>query len=468
VDAAPALRVRLAVTGCPYGQNGDMPDLPRRAVTRTAKLAGLPIGYAGRTALGMGKRLGGAPAEAVLYEVQARTAEQLFRTLGELKGGAMKFGQALSIFEGALPEEMAAPYRQHLTRLQDSAPPMSTAVVHQQLVREFGAGWKRKIVEFDDTPAAAASIGQVHRGRWVDGTDVAIKIQYPGAEEAMLADLKQITRLAKAFGGLLPGIDAKALAQELQERVVEELDYRLEAEAQAVFAERFAGDDQFVVPRPVAHSQRALVTEWMPSSSSLARVIEEGTQAERNHWGELYARFMFEGPMRAGMLHADPHPGNFRIVPGLDGGPDRLGILDYGAVARLPESGFPRSLGRLSRISLMDDYDAVVAQLRIEGFIRPNIRVRAEELKAYLGPFVDPARAETFRFSRAYMREQLQRLQDPAQPETQIAFRLNLPTEYLLIHRTLTGGVGVLCQLEAEVPFRTILEELMPGFTDPV
>ena len=142
-----------------------MADLPRKAVTRTAKLASLPLGYAGRTALGMGKRLGGAPAEAVMTEVQQRTAEQLFRTLGELKGGAMKFGQALSIFEGALPEEMAAPYREHLTRLQDSAPPMSTAVVHQQLTREFTAGWKRSIVEFDDTPTAAASIGQVHRGR---------------------------------------------------------------------------------------------------------------------------------------------------------------------------------------------------------------------------------------------------------------------------------------------------------------
>jgi predicted unusual protein kinase regulating ubiquinone biosynthesis (AarF/ABC1/UbiB family) len=444
-----------------------MPDLPRRAVTRTAKLAGLPLGYAGRTALGMGKRLGGAPAEAVLLEVQARTAEQLFRTLGELKGGAMKFGQALSIFEGALPEEMAAPYRAHLTRLQDSAPPMSAAVVHQQLVREFGAGWKRKIVEFDDTPTAAASIGQVHRGRWVDGTEVAVKIQYPGAEQAMVADLKQITRLAKTFGGLLPGIDAKALAQELQDRVVEELDYTLEAEAQAVFAEQFAGDDQFVVPRPLAHSRRALVTEWMPSTSSLALVIEDGTQAERNHWGDLYARFLFEGPRRTGMLHADPHPGNFRIVPGVDGVADRLGVLDYGAVARLPDHGMPRSLGRLSRISLMDDYDELVAQMRTEGFIRPNIRVRPDELRAYLAPFTDPARTETFRFSRDFMRQQLQRLQDPSQPETQIAFRLNLPPEYLLIHRTLTGAVGVLCQLEAELPFRAILDELMPGFTDP-
>ena len=445
-----------------------MSDLPRKAVTRTARLASLPIGYAGRTALGMGKRLGGAPAEAVLTEVQQRTAEQLFRTLGELKGGAMKFGQALSILEGALPEEMAAPYRAHLTRLQDSAPPMSTAVVHQQLVREFGAGWKRQIVEFDDVPTAAASIGQVHRGRWVDGTDIAIKIQYPGAEQALTSDLKQITRLARTFGGLLPGIDAKALAQELQDRIVEELDYRLEAEAQAAFADAFADDDQFVVPRPVNHAQRVIVTEWLPAVSSLAKVIEDGTQAERDHWGELYARFMFEGPARTGMMHADPHPGNFRIVPGVDGAPDRLGVLDYGAVARLKDGQLPRSLGRLMQISLLDDYDEVVRHLRIEGFIKPHIKVRAEELKAYLGPFVDPARTETFRFSRDYMRSQLQRLSDPAHPETQLAFRLNLPPEYLLIHRTFVGGVGVLCQLEAEVPFQRILTDLMPGFTDPL
>jgi predicted unusual protein kinase regulating ubiquinone biosynthesis (AarF/ABC1/UbiB family) len=380
----------------------------------------------------------------------------------------MKFGQALSILEGALPEEMAAPYREHLTRLQDSAPPMSTAVVHQQLVREFGAGWKRQLVEFDDVPTAAASIGQVHRGRWVDGTDVAVKIQYPGAEQALLSDLRQITRLAKTFGGLLPGIDARALAQELQDRVAEELDYTLEAQAQGMFADAFARHPDFVVPRPVAHTKRVLITEWMPGTSSLARVIDGGTQEQRDRWGERYARFMFEGPARTGMLHADPHPGNFRIVPGVDGAPDRLGVLDYGAVARLAGGEMPRSLGRLMRIALLDDYDDVVAHLRDEGFIKPNIRVRAEDLKAYLGPFVDPARSETFQFSRDYMREQLQRLQDPSQPETQLAFRLNLPPEYLLIHRTFVGGVGVLCQLEARAPFRQLLEDWMPGFADPI
>jgi predicted unusual protein kinase regulating ubiquinone biosynthesis (AarF/ABC1/UbiB family) len=445
-----------------------MADLPRKAVTRTARLAGLPLGYAGRTAVGMGKRLGGAPAEAVLTEVQQRTAEQLFRTLGDLKGGAMKFGQALSIFEGALPEEIAAPYREQLTKLQDSAPPMSKAVVHQQLVRELGAGWKRSIVEFDEEPAAAASIGQVHHGRWKDGTEVAIKLQYPGAEQALLADLRQITRLARAFGGLFPGIDIRALAEELRDRVAEELDYALEFEAQQRFYDALHDDPHFVVPRPVAHGKRVIVSEWLPGTSSLAKVISDGTREERDHFGGLYTRFMFEAPARTGMLHADPHPGNFRVVPDPDGGPDRLGVLDYGAVARLPEGTLPRTLGRLMKVSLSDDYDKVLDFLRTEGFIKPHIRVRAGDLQAYLAPFTEPAQTETFRFSRDYMRAQLVRLQDLSQPENQVAFRLNLPPEYLLIHRTWTGGVGVLCQLEAEVGFRRVLEESMPGFSDPV
>jgi predicted unusual protein kinase regulating ubiquinone biosynthesis (AarF/ABC1/UbiB family) len=441
-----------------------MAELPRRAVARTARLAALPLGFAGRTAVGVGKRIGGAPAETVMTDVQQRTAEQLFKTLGDLKGGAMKMGQALSILESALPEELAAPYRAQLTRLQDSAPPMSATTVHHVLATELGTSWRKQLVEFADDPAAAASIGQVHRGRWVDGRQVAVKVQYPGAGDALMGDLRQIARVARTFGSLVPGIDIKPLVAEMQARLAEELDYRLEGEAQQAFAEEFSGDPWFTVPHVVANTDKVLVSEWVDSKASLARLIAEGTQEERNHYGELYVRFLFEGPARVGMLHADPHPGNFRILPTVDGSLGGLGIVDFGAVARLPEKSLPHTIGSLIRIAMYDDYADVLEGLRAEGFVKPRITIDPEELRDYLSPFIEPALPERFAFSRAWMREQFQRIQDPRQPGSTLALRLNLPPSYLLIHRTWIGSIGVLCQLEAELPFRAILEEALPGF----
>src|SRR3954451_10581558 len=141
----------------------------RRAVVRSARLATLPLGIAGRATLGIGKRLGGKPAEMVATELQARNAAQIFKVLGELKGGAMKLGQALSVFEAALPEEVAAPYRAALTKLQEAAPPLPAAAVHKVLAGERGPQGRDQFREFNDVPAAAASIGQVHRATWNDG-----------------------------------------------------------------------------------------------------------------------------------------------------------------------------------------------------------------------------------------------------------------------------------------------------------
>jgi predicted unusual protein kinase regulating ubiquinone biosynthesis (AarF/ABC1/UbiB family) len=441
-----------------------MNDLPRKAAARTARLAALPLGYAGRTALGLGKRMGGASAESVLTEVQQRTAEQLFRTLGDLKGGAMKFGQAMSIFEAALPEELAAPYREHLTRLQDSAPPMPTMTVRSLLARELGEDWKQRLVELDPVPAAAASIGQVHRGRWVDGREVAVKVQYPGAADALASDLRQLARVARTLGPLVPGLDIKPLVAELQARTVEELDYGLEAEAQRAFAAEFRDDPDIVVPDVVEAADTVLVTEWMASSASLARVIRDGTQEERDHYGRHFLRFMFEAPSRVGLLHADPHPGNFRLLPGDDGSPGRLGVLDFGAVARLPGGELPRSLGALIRIATMENYEELVAALRAEGFIRERVQVDADMLRAYLAPFLEPASVEEFQFSRAWMQDQFRRVNDPRGDAYAVMLRLNLPPAYMLIHRTFSGGIGVLSQLEAKVPFRQVLLDSLPGF----
>ena len=437
-----------------------MAELPKRAVTRTAKLAALPLGFAGRTAVGFGKRVGGRPAEAVSAEIQARTAQQVFRVLGELKGGAMKFGQAMSIFEAALPEEFAAPYRATLTKLQEAAPPLPAETVHKVLAESFGRQWRRRFQSFDDQPAAAASIGQVHRAVWKDGTEVAVKIQYPGAAHALTADLNQVARMGRMFGAIVPGIDVRPLVDELKERMVEELDYTLERDAQEAFAKAYDGDDRVAVPKVLAGAEHTLVTTWM-EGRPLSDVIANGTQEERDAAGSRYVHFLFASPAKVGLLHADPHPGNYRVLP--DG---RLGVLDYGAVARLP-GGLPESIGRLLRTAMSGDADTVVQGLRDEGFIRTSTRADPEQVLAYLAPFVEPAQYDTFTFSREWMREQFKRINDPRSENWSTGLKLNLPPEYLLVHRVWLGGVGVLCQLGATVEVRGQLEEWLPGFADP-
>ncbi|MFI9768715.1 ABC1 kinase family protein [Streptomyces sp. NPDC052415] len=441
-----------------------MSDLPRKAVTRTAKLAALPLGFAGRATWGLGKRIVGESAELVGRELQQRTADQMFKVLGELKGGAMKFGQALSVFESALPEEVAGPYRAALTKLQEAAPPMPTRTVHAVLAERLGEDWRELFAEFDDKPSAAASIGQVHRAVWQDGRAVAVKVQYPGAGEALLSDLTQLSRFARLLGPLVPGMDIKPLITELKDRVSEELDYGLEAQAQRAHAEEFADDPDVVVPDVVHQYDQVLVTEWI-DGIPLSEVIADGTEEQRDRAGQLLARFLFSGPARTGLLHADPHPGNFRLLPG---GPDdeeewRLGVLDFGTVDRLP-GGLPTPIGESLRMTLDGDAEGVYELLRREGFVKESIELDPDAVLDYLLPIIEPAEVDAFAFSRGWMRSQAARVADPRSPAYQLGKQLNLPPAYLLIHRVTLSTIGVLCQLGATVRLREELEEWLPGF----
>lgn len=436
-----------------------MPEIPSNALTRGVRIATLPASYAGRQAWGLGKRIGGKPAEAVTAELQARTAEQVFSVLGQLKGGAMKVGQAMSLYEAAMPEELAGPYRAALTKLQDAAPPLPATSIHTILARELGEDWRTRFAEFDDRPAAAASIGQVHQAVWHDGRVVAVKVQYPGADKAFISDLNQMTRMGKLFASWIPGMDIGPLLEELKKRAIEELDYLRESRNQRAFAVAFEGDPEFVIPHVLAAAPHVLVSEWV-DGRPLSSIIVDGTTDERDRAAELYERFLLAGPVRARLLHADPHPGNFRMTT--DG---RFCVLDFGAVADLPD-GLPPAMGSLLRIALSGDADTVMTGLREEGFVRPNVDVDAEQVLNYLAPFVEPVRHETFHFSREWMRGQFARMNDVRNPDFTMALKLNLPPSYALIHRVWLGCIAVMCQLDATVPMRGEISRWVPSFAD--
>src|SRR5882757_7087625 len=394
-------------------------------------MASLPLGAAGRAAAGWGRRLAGADGEEISAQLSARSAEQLFAVLGELKGGAMKFGQALSIFEAAVPDELAEPYREALTKLQSSAPPMPARDVHRVLAEQLGRGWRERFADFDDEPIAAASIGQVHRAVWHDGRDVAVKVQYPGADEALLADLRQLSRFSRILQPLVPGMEIKPLIAELRDRMAEELDYRDEADNQRAFAEAFAGDPEIKVPRVVASSPKTVISEWI-TGRPLSSIIRDGDQPTRDEAGRLLSEFHYASPPRTGLLHADS----------------------------------PMVLQRMTRLALLGDSEQLMELLRSEGFVRAGMQLDPDEVLAYLGPFAEPLHTERFRFSRRWLQRQAERVGDLRSPDFRTGRALNLPPQHLLIHRVTFGTLGVMCQLGAEVPLRGIVSHWQPVITE--
>lgn len=437
-----------------------MSDIPRGALNRTARLAGLPLSAAGRVTLGWGQRLIGRDRDDITAEMQRRTAEQVFEVLGTLKGGAMKFGQALSVYEAGIPDEYAEPYREALAKLQNAAPAMPPSTVNRLMAEQLGTGWRDRFQEFDNEAAAAASIGQVHRAIWKDGREVAVKIQYPGAAGALKADMDQLSRLGPLLGVLIPGMQVRPLLAEIRDRVMEELDYAAEAANQRAFARGYEGDPEFLVPRVLASAPKVIVSEWV-SGIGLGKIITGGTREQRNLTGRLLAVLHFSSPERVGLLHADPHPGNYVLTD--DG---RLGVLDFGSIARLP-NGTPPIIGRLSRLALDGRAEEVLAGLRSEGFIPDSYQPDPEALLEYLTPFAEPLRHSTFHFTRAWMQSQAARMSNLSSQESKLARHLNLPPSYLMIHRVTFGSIGVLCQLDATAPFRKIVAQWQPGFADP-
>ncbi len=200
-----------------------------------------------------------------------------------------------------------------------------------------------------------------------------------------------------------------------------------------------------------------MITEWV-DSKPLLEIINSGSQEDRNKYGQLLLRFLLSGPSVAGLLHCDPHPGNLRIMA--DG---RMVVLDFGATAEFPE-GLPDTMGSLLNIAMVGDDAGVVEGLRKAGFIKPNIELDPSSLLNYLAPFTEPTSVPVFKHSRQWLQELFAKTADPRNPDWSVAFKINLPPEYLMIHRTWMGSLGVLCQLEAEFSASTEFSKWVPGF----
>ena len=440
--------------------DGDVADIKRGGAARNAKLAGLSVGIAGRTALRFGKRLAGKSQDEVNAELMEKAAHQLFTVLGELKGGAMKVGQALSVMEAAIPEEFGEPYREALTKLQKDAPPLPAAKVHRVLDAQLGTKWRNRFASFDDTPVASASIGQVHKAIWSDGREVAVKIQYPGADEALRADLKTLRRMVGVVKQLAPGVDVQGIVDELIERTEMELDYRLEADNQRAFAKAYEGHPHFLVPHIVASAPKVVIQEWI-DGMAMSEIIRNGTVEQRDLMGTRLAEFIFDAPRRLEMIHGDAHPGNFMLLP--DG---RMGVIDFGAVAPLP-GGFPVELGMTIRLARDKNYDLVLPTMEKAGFIQKGQQVSVRDIDEMLRQYVEPVKVESFHYTRKWLQRMTYRQLDRSVSQIKTARQMDLPPKLAIPMRVVASVAAILCQLDAHVPIRALSQELIPGFAEP-
>ncbi|WP_041788054.1 macrolide-binding ATPase MABP-1 [Mycolicibacterium gilvum] len=440
--------------------DGLVSEIKRGSVARNAKLASLPVGMAGRAALGFGKRLTGKSKDEVNAEMMDKAAQQLFTVLGELKGGAMKVGQALSVMEAAIPEQYGKPYREALTKLQREAPPLPAAKVHRVLDQQLGTKWRERFQTFDDKAVASASIGQVHKAVWADGREVAVKIQYPGADEALRADLKTMQRMVGVLKQLSPGADVQGVVDELIERTEMELDYRLEADNQRAFAKAYAGHPEFVVPRVVASAPKVVIQEWI-EGIPLSHIIREGTQEQRDLMATRLFEFCDDAPTRLEMVHGDAHPGNFMLLPG-----DKMGVIDFGAVAPMP-GGWPIELGQMLRYAVDKNYDKLLPTMEKVGFIQKGQTVSTREIDDMLKQYVEPLEVEVFHYTRRWLQKMTTLELDKAAGQIKAARQMDIPPKLAIPMRVIASIVAISCQLDAHVPTRRIAMENVPGFADP-
>jgi predicted unusual protein kinase regulating ubiquinone biosynthesis (AarF/ABC1/UbiB family) len=408
-------------------------DVPTSRAARTARFGGMVAGQGARWA---GMRAANAfrsddKADAAQAQRAVATANELVARLGEMKGAAMKLGQVLSTIDfDLIPEGEREQFKAKLAELRDDAPRIPFAKQRKLMEAELGGTLSDVFAEFDETPVAAASIGQVYRARTHTGREVAVKVQYPGIAEAVETDLRNMGILLPLVKRLAPGLDVKVIAAELRERIGEELDYEIEAQNQRRVARAFRGHPFIRVPGvdTALSSRRVLVTDWAEGVSFEA--VKQLPEAERDRFAEVCFRFFFGLLTRERIAAGDPHPGNVLYAP--DG---KLVFLDFGLVRHVEED-YLEAERALARAVVARDADAVKTSMSELGYLPEPDRFEGDGLLAQL-----LAAAEWYfqpgfrRLDPEYVRMSLEQGSSPRSPFFSQMRRQTVPAQALLIRR---------------------------------
>jgi predicted unusual protein kinase regulating ubiquinone biosynthesis (AarF/ABC1/UbiB family) len=439
----------------------DPSDLGGR-IRRAATPARLLAKGASAATLARARALRGDSVEDITSDPRlVAAAEDIARTLGEMKGAAMKIGQAISFVDVEL---IPAEYRTALTILQSDAPAMPLDQVQQVVESELGAPIDELFDWFSPKAIAAASIGQVHMAD-LHGREVVVKVQYPGVAKAVEADLRNAALLSgiarigqKMLAGLVGNVDLRALIDEVRDRVGDELDYRIEAANQQEFAELYRGDPDILIPEvvPERSSERVLTTEYVDALRWSAAL--QAPQEQRDRWGQVISQFSYRSVYEHGVVNADTHPGNYLFHD--DG---RVTFLDFGCVSRIDGAARGR-LRRLAAAMLADDDDLLLDALVEAGLLRRSdgfdADVLLQPLRRSLKPMHEP---QPFHYSREFLADTI--AEDlklrVGLDELKLLQRLEVPREYVLLLRATVGVEAVLCHLEANVDFDRFLPGLL-------
>jgi predicted unusual protein kinase regulating ubiquinone biosynthesis (AarF/ABC1/UbiB family) len=385
-----------------------------------------------------------------------RTAEDVARELGNMKGAMMKFGQLLGFIMEALPAEA----QQALATLQSDAPPMAPEAAEAVVAAELGAPPHRVFVDWSATPVAAASVGQVHRAVTRDGRDVAVKVQYPGVGDAIETDLDNTEGLYRLVGAFaLKGLDTKGLVDELRARMLEELDYRLEAANQREFADHFAGHPFIRIPHvdTATSTGRVLTTEWI-DGMGFADFLETATTAAKQRAGESIWRFAQYAVNDMRAFNGDPHPGNYRFST--DGS---VTFLDFGLVKRWTIEEWEHLQPSLEAIVFHRDPERLLAAMESVGFLRPNHGLAADTVYEYVSTPYTPYLTDRFQFTRDFVKDAMATIIDVKGPHAQVIERLNMPPSFVILDRVVWGVSAILGKLEVEAPWRAMMLEYLHG-----